>query len=436
MAGIGALVLGASVSAQQPTAGQKALMDAYNAGVKLLADGKKEEAWDAFETVITDAHASQDAQAKTVLAAAANNLGMIMFGYGKVEAAETVLRVAVENDPAHAVALNNLGNVLLAQGKVKEAADTYERSVKVDPTLGSAANSLARLLIQSGNHAGAAALLAQNLKVSPAGRHEALLLTAGLFELMREPVAKQETVWEELFKETDRSLAAREALVLSLIGHGAYTLALRKVEEGLTANPTWKAGPVFKAKLTAKTGDTDDALRQFRTLAKNMPDDASICVDLLGLLLEKGVQAEVLERSAAAVKKFPDHSMVWFQRGRALELLANAKEAEKSYHKATELDPKNDRAWTNLARLVEKRGDEKTALVCYSNALRLTPNNARSLFNLGRLYVVKDIDVEVGVKLLAAAAAGEGEGAAEAKQLLDKIMATLRKADDGQTKVN
>jgi tetratricopeptide (TPR) repeat protein len=391
-----------AAGAGEPTAGQKALMDAYNAGVKLLAEGKKTEARTAFEQVVKDAAASEEDQAKTVLAGAANNLGML----------------------------------LLEQGQIKDALAAYERSVKADPTLGSAANNLARLLIQSGNHTDAAALLARNLKVSRAGRHEALLLTATIFELTRAPAAKQDAVWGELFKETDQSTAAREALVLDLARHDAHTLALRKTEEGIAADPAWAAGKALKARLTARAGQTLDALKQFRALVKNNPADASLRTDLLVLLLEKELLDEARAQSEDAVKAFPEDSMVWFQRGKTLELLGDAKEAEKSYYKSTKFNENNDKAWNNLARMAEMRGDEKTAVVCYSNALRLAPNNARTLFNLGRLYVVKNIDFKVGVKLLSAAAAGKGEGVAEARKLLDSIAAASSKTDDAQTKPN
>jgi len=203
-----ALAAGALRAADVPPEGLKILMDAYNEGVKQMTAGKADDARAAFEAVIRDAAASKDAQAATLLANAANNLG----------------------------------TVLLRQGKINEALAAYERSVKADPSLGIAANNLARLLIQIGEDRQAAGLLAQNLKVSRAGQHESLVLTAGILCRTQAGAAKQDAVWDALFKETDRSNAAREKLLAELVLNGADALASRKTEEGLAADPAWTAG--------------------------------------------------------------------------------------------------------------------------------------------------------------------------------------------------
>ena len=418
--------LTAGVWADEPSAELKALMDAYNAGVKQMEAGKADGAKTAFEAVMKDAAASGEAQAKTVLAGAANNLGMILLGQGKAEEAEAAFSQAVGADPTHALAVNNLGTALLRQGKAKEAVAAYERSVKTDPTLGVAANNLARLLIQGGDDQKAAELLSKNLKVSKDGRHEALLLTAGIVCRAKAGTAKQDAVWDLLFGGTDKSPAAREKLLGELVLNGADELALRKAEEGLASDPAWAAGLALKARLTAKAGKTLDALKQFRALVKNTPEDASLRSDLLALLIEKDLLDEAKEQSDAAVKAFPEHSALWFARGRMMERLGDAKEAEASYFNATKFDKANEKAWNNLAVLVEKRGDAKTAVVCYSNALKISPRNSRTLYNLGRLYVTQNIDVKTGVRMLGAATSSGGEGSKEAKKLLDNLQAVAK----------
>jgi tetratricopeptide (TPR) repeat protein len=388
-----ALAAGVLRAADVPPEGLKVLMDAYNEGVKQMAAGKTDDARAAFEAVIRDAAASKEAQAATLLASAANNLGTI----------------------------------LLQQGKSKEALAAYERSVKADPSLGTAANNLARLLIQIGEDRQAAGLLAKNLKVSQEGKHESLLLTAGILCRAKADTAKQDAVWDALFKETDKSTAAREKLLAELMLNGADALALRKTEEGLAADPAWTAGQALKARLTAKAGKTLDALKQFRALVKSDPKDASLRSDLLVLLIEKELLDEAKEQAEAAVKAFPQNSALWFMHGSVLEQLGNSKEAEKSYYTATTCDKSNEKAWNNLGLLVEKRGDAKTAVACYSTAMKINPRSPRTLYNLGRLYVTEDIDFKTGVRMLDAAASLDGEGAAEAKKLLDSLAATAKK---------
>ena len=407
----------------------KALMDAYNTGVKQMEVAQTDKAMASFEAVMKSASASKEEQAKVVLAGAANNLGMILLGQKKVEEAEAMFRKAVAVVPEHALAINNLGTALRRQGKIKEACAEYERSVKADPELGLAANNLARLLFEAGEDKKAAELLANNLQASLSARRETLLLSAYAFERLKATQEKLDAVWDELFSATDKSLAARDRLLADLVLNGADGLALRKTEEGLAADPTWTAGHVFKARLTAKSGDTLSALSQFRLLVKSNPKDVSLRTDLLALLLEKRLFDEAKGQVEDALKAFPENSALWFAQGRVLEALGKDRDAEVSYFTATKFDAANINAWNNLALLAEKRNDEKTAVACYGKALKAQPRNARTLYNLGRLYVTKNIDVKMGVSMLDAAVSVGGEGAAEAKKLLDALAGTAKKTN-------
>ena len=408
---------------EMPSAEVEALAVAHRTGVKQMKEGKADEAKASFEAVIRDASASKESLAEPVLADAANDLGTLLLAQGKDAEAEAMFRKAIAINPVHAVAGNNLGLALSYQGRIKEALAAYERSVRTDPTLGSAANNLSRLLIQAGEDKKAAGLLAQNLKISKDGLHEAFLLTAGILCRAKVDTAKQDVVWDALFDETDKSLAAREKLLNELMLNGADTLALRKTEEGLAANSKWTAGLAFKARLTARVGKTLDALKQFRTLVRNDPKDASLRSDLIELLIEKGLLDEAKEQSEAAVKAFPENSALWFAHGKTLESLGDDKAAEKSYRAATNFGKSNWQAWNGLAALAEKQGDIPTALACYGAALECDIRNTQTLFKFGRLHVAQNTDFKKGVKMLMAAAGGGGSDAKEAGKLLERLRA-------------
>lgn len=70
---------------------------------------------------------------------------------GELESAEHLFRLALELEPAMAAAATNLGNLLYRQGQGPEARRLYERALEHDPTQPEARYNLANVLEDLGN---------------------------------------------------------------------------------------------------------------------------------------------------------------------------------------------------------------------------------------------------------------------------------------------
>ena len=64
----------------------------------------------------------------------------------------------------------------------------------------------------------------------------------------------------------------------------------------------------------------------------------------------------------------------------------NVKEAEISWKKVLEIDPKNAEAWNNLGVLYRKQGDNEKALAAFQEAAELAPDRPDIPYNIGNLY--------------------------------------------------
>jgi tetratricopeptide (TPR) repeat protein len=65
-----------------------------------------------------------------------NNLAVLLELSGDIEAAETMLRAALAEDPALPQVSKNLADILYRNGRYEEAAEAYERAAKLNPELG------------------------------------------------------------------------------------------------------------------------------------------------------------------------------------------------------------------------------------------------------------------------------------------------------------
>jgi tetratricopeptide (TPR) repeat protein len=65
-----------------------------------------------------------------------NNLAVLLELHGDLEAAETMLRAALAEDPALPQVSKNLADILYRTGRYDDAAEAYERAAKLNPELG------------------------------------------------------------------------------------------------------------------------------------------------------------------------------------------------------------------------------------------------------------------------------------------------------------
>ena len=76
-------------------------------------------------------------------------------------------------------------------------------------------------------------------------------------------------------------------------------------------------------------------------------------------------------------------SMLWVQKGEALDRLTRVREALMCYDKAIELEPKNILAWCSKGVALSQLGRYEEALRCYDRALEINPRDWASLNEKG-----------------------------------------------------
>ncbi len=94
-------------------------IDGLEIGHRLMAAGEYDLALRAY----TRAAGQQGLNVDTLSALGSANLKL-----GRLGQAETLLRRAVDEDPAFAAAWNNLGVILMERGKIPEAAQVFRRA--------------------------------------------------------------------------------------------------------------------------------------------------------------------------------------------------------------------------------------------------------------------------------------------------------------------
>jgi Flp pilus assembly protein TadD len=98
-------------------------IDGLEIGHRLMAAGEYDLALRAY----TRAAGQQGLNVDTLSALGSANLKL-----GRLGQAETLLRRAVDEDPAFAAAWNNLGVILMERGKIPEAAQVFRRAFATD----------------------------------------------------------------------------------------------------------------------------------------------------------------------------------------------------------------------------------------------------------------------------------------------------------------
>jgi Tfp pilus assembly protein PilF len=103
-------------------------------------------------------------------------------------------------------------------------------------------------------------------------------------------------------------------------------------------------------------------------------------------LCECGGWADLLEFTLDWQMENPGDARAFFYRGVALTASGQAREAEASYRRALQLDPKDFKTWNNLATLLFEALDRPMEGVqCLAHALKQEPRNKLGWANLASM---------------------------------------------------
>jgi tetratricopeptide (TPR) repeat protein len=129
-----------------------------NLGLLLFGEGRVDEAMAHYRAAI---------DVKPDDAFARNNLGRALASAGRLEEARVMLVEAVRLEPGNAEAWSNLGNVHAAAGRYDAALDAYQRSVAARPSFADAYGNLGNVLFLTGRRDEAIAAYGRALQLDP-----------------------------------------------------------------------------------------------------------------------------------------------------------------------------------------------------------------------------------------------------------------------------
>lgn len=275
----------------------------YHIGAVLAADGRKDEARDAFEqalnlnpgdsrahndlAVLLEAAGEYDAalehyrtavEANPEFALALSNLGDLLGRMGDVEGAVETFKKALEQDPDNPELQYNLAVQLTELGEVKEAIGWYKAVLKQAPDDVRTLNNLGLLLAGQGKTEEAARLFRKALKVAPSYT----LARANLGNLLIEGGAFDSGI--AVYK-AGIELNPEDADLLNGIGyqyalHGDSEEAKLWYERALNLQPAFTRARINLAYVCLQAEAYEEAFKQFEWLHEQEPDNPDYLVEM------------------------------------------------------------------------------------------------------------------------------------------------------------
>jgi tetratricopeptide (TPR) repeat protein len=311
-----------------------------------------------------------------------NNYGAFLARTGRTDLAAAQFEKSLKLNPDQPNALVNLAQVRFASGKTEDlrvALELFERAQTLAPDA-----EVARALVvtalrlgekqkaASGYHAYAEQLGRQNAPLPTAASRAELgqaLLEAGLadeaIEELRAAVAQDAS-----------NVPAVVALGRAHLARGDIREAGRTLESavarGLDAAPIYAA----LAEVYDRAGYIENAIPAMRLAIARDPANEKYHLRYGLLLTDSKAPGAAIIRLQEAVKEFPNSSRLWLALGIAELNDGKSDDAQKSFERSLELDPKAVPALAYLGFTYAERGQYDEAIKFYERAISADANLA------------------------------------------------------------
>ncbi|MFL6227403.1 MAG: tetratricopeptide repeat protein [Pyrinomonadaceae bacterium] len=388
----------------------------------LVADG-------AHALARGDEGAARDSFAKALQADPDNvdahtYLGVLADRAGDLTDAERHFAAAVAFAPYSASARNNYGAVLVRLGRTQLAAAQFEASLKLDAAQPSALVNLAQLRSASGKPEdlrAARELFAHAMKVAPDAEIARALVVIALrlgemdsaaaaYRDYAARVAEASTPAAASSSSAPASAAARAELGQALLEGGLVEEAIGELNAASVADPAdanalvalaraylrhkeipaagrvlegavargLDAAPVYAAlaEVYEAAGRVENAIPAMRLALARDPKNETYRFRYGLLLTDASAPAASVIRLREALKEFPASARIWLALGIAQLTDGKNADAEESFRRSLELDPKSVPALGYLGTTYAERGDYEQALACYERAIAADANQA------------------------------------------------------------
>lgn len=341
--------------------------------------------------------------------AAAHTLaGIVAERENNLQTAEKHFAAASRLLPKSAKTRNNYGAILLRLNRKTEAAREFTASLTANPAQPSALVNLAQIRLSENDLAAARQLFEKAKAIQPDAEIARALLAISLHLKNAEQAKSDFQEYFNLSKNTTG--AARNELAALLLENGLAAEAVQELKASLALDSSninslvllsraylqqkdvRAAGLLLESAVARGTDDAriyaalaevyksggfmENAIPAMRRAIEKEPASEFYRAQYGFLLIDSRAPAAAVIRLKEAVKEFPNSSRLWLALGIAQQIEGEMTDAQQSFEKSLQIEPKSVPALAYLATSFAERAQYAEAVKMYERALAFDEKNA------------------------------------------------------------
>lgn len=290
-------------------------------------------------------------------------LSVIYVLDGELEKALSTLERVLELEPGNHAALTRQGDVLYDLRDLDSAVESYQAALTLHPNNAAAFYGLGRVAALRGDYPTAIESFSTALQLQPAANsiHHALGMAY-----------RQQGDLEQARAQLAQNRGGRVRIEDPLLSQLGSLLQSSQM--------------YFDAGVDAmKSGNYEEALRQFSIARDLKPDDYLIPYNIALGLLRTGQEDEAIKWLQTSVENNPDFRNGHFNLATMLAGRGRLEEAAYHFGEAHRIDPEDVEAHLEFATALGLTGQEDKAITELRALLEIHPNQSGALLNLGIL---------------------------------------------------
>lgn len=290
---------------------------------------------------------------------------------GRTAEAEADLQKTIELKPDFARAHRALGQILLDADKTAEAKREFARALELDAKLTGVRVLYAGALIKTNENA--AAIEQLRTAIEQGEKTAQLYALLGLAEERANQSDEAFAAYSQAIQLDSANATALEGRARLFEKRGALDKAIADYSAAYNSQPSRDVA-LHLASLHSRTGQAQTAMRIYRALLAEKPDDIPVRLELLRLMITN-------EQADEAVKEIEKILTIQPKNAGLLLLAGDANFADKPelaaqyYQRALQVDPANNRARVQLGAALVRSKQFQAALPVLNEALTAEPNN-------------------------------------------------------------
>ena len=299
---------------------------------------------------------------------------------GQTQEAERLYSFVLNAQPNHPDANHNMGVLLAGVGKVQAALPLFKAALSVNPNKGRFWLSYINALVKLGRLGDAKQVLTQ---------------------------AKSKGFNGQAFKQLDKHFSEPSTnlqdppsyqldSIISFYTQGHLQQALSDATKLLDEYPNSAVLFNIAGASHAALMQFSEAIRCFRQSLKIHPDNAGTYNNIGNALRGKEDLKAAVESYKQALKIKPDYAEAYYNMGGALTDSGNSEAAIESYKQSIKINPNYAEAYANMGIVLLEKGDPEAAINSSKKALKIKPNFAEAYNTLGNaLNTIGDLEAAI-----------------------------------------